>query len=438
MKTSNYLAKLPQEATIKSIQVLKDYDLITLDVPTASQRLCPHCDSNDCVIKDSGTIQTIRHIPCNHRGTVVSFHKRRLLCKDCHSSFYETPYWIHPSLRMTQALYDSILLDLIQPLAFSEVARRNHVPQSTVQSVFQTIHFGRPAKLPETICIDEFKGNSGVWSSKHHRWYRNKYHCTLSDGDSHSVIDVMDQISGVYLNKYFHRFSLEQRKRVKYFCCDMSNGFVSVSRKNFPNARICIDPFHVIKRLNEMVDHVRLRYQHQFQDAGDTESLKKVKSIARLLKTKEYNQVAYWGSRFHDNKQRLQDAFDVAPDLLEAYEALQFFHDILASFPYSVQHEELTEWIRQYTASEVEEIHSAACTIRHWRGYIQNSWKHSKSNGLNEGLNNKVKVLKRVAFGLHSFEGFRKRILLTCGKLRLSNDPLSILEKARDGKEIRL
>ena len=71
MKTSNYLAKLPQEATIKSIQVLKDYDLITLDVPTASQRLCPHCGSNDCVIKDSGTLQTIRHIPCNHRGTAL-------------------------------------------------------------------------------------------------------------------------------------------------------------------------------------------------------------------------------------------------------------------------------------------------------------------------------------------------------------------------------
>ena len=88
MKTSNYLAKLPQEATIKSIQILKDYDLISLDVPTASQRLCPHCGSNDCVIKDSGTLQTVRHIPCNHHGTVVSFHKRRLLCKDCHSSFY--------------------------------------------------------------------------------------------------------------------------------------------------------------------------------------------------------------------------------------------------------------------------------------------------------------------------------------------------------------
>ena len=295
-----------------------------------------------------------------------------------------------------------------------------------------------PSRLPETICIDEFKGNSGVWSPKSRRWYRNKYHCGISDGGSHSVIDVLDQISGVYLNKYFHKFSLEQRKHVKYFCCDMSNGFISVSRKNCPNARICIDPFHVIKRLNEMVDGVRLRYQRQFQDAGNSENTKKVKGIIRLLKTKEYNQAAYWGARFNENKQRLHDAFEVAPDLLEAYEALQFFHDILASSPYSIQSEELTEWIKQYTVSDVEEIHSAACTIRHWRGYIQNSWKYGKSNGLSEGLNNKVKVLKRVAFGLHSFEGFRKRILLSCGKLRLSNAPLSILEKARDGKEIRL
>lgn len=92
MKTSNYLAKLPQKTTIKNIQVLKDYDLITLYVPIASQRLCLHCGSNDYVIKDSCPIQTVRHIPCNHRGTVVSFHKRRLLCKDCHSSFYEPPY----------------------------------------------------------------------------------------------------------------------------------------------------------------------------------------------------------------------------------------------------------------------------------------------------------------------------------------------------------
>ena len=110
----------------------------------------------------------------------------------------------------------------------------------------------------------------------------------------------------------------------------------------------------------------------------------------------------------------------IAPDLMEAYDALQFFHDILGSFPFSVQSEELTEWIKTYASSDVGEVRSAACTIRHWRGYIQNSWKYKKSNGLSEGLNNRIKVIKRVAFGLHSFESLRTRILLTCcGKLKL-------------------
>ena len=81
MKTSNYLAKLPQEAVIKHVQAFRDYDLITLDLPAPRQRLCPHCGSIDCVIKDSGSWQTVRHIPSHHRGTAVSFHKRRLYYK---------------------------------------------------------------------------------------------------------------------------------------------------------------------------------------------------------------------------------------------------------------------------------------------------------------------------------------------------------------------
>ena len=335
MKTCNYLTKLPQETTIKKVETFRNYDLITLDVPVPKQRLCPHYGSNDCIIKDSGTYQTVRHIPYNHRGSAVTFHKRRLFCKTCRTSFYETPYWIH-SLHMTQTLFDSILLDLIEPIAFSEIARRNCISSDTVQSVFETIHFGLPRRLPETLCIDEFKENSGIWSARHHRWYRNKYHCSISDGDSHGVNDILDQISGVYLNRHFRQFSLEQRKQFRYFFCDMSNSFVSIAKNTFPNAKICIDPFHVIKRLNDMVDDVRLRYQRRFHDVGDTENFRKVKGITRLLKTKEFNQKEYWGIHCQEDLQKLRDAFEIAPDLLEVYEALQFFHEILMAFPCSV------------------------------------------------------------------------------------------------------
>ena len=218
----------------------------------------------------------------------------------------------------------------------------------------------------------------------------------------------------------------------------MRGGFVSVAKNNFPNAKICIDPFHVIQRLNDMVDQVRIRCQNQFQNNGDTQNYRKIKNLSRLLKTCEYRQAAYWGTHLRENQQRLQDAFVIAPDFMEAYDALRFFHDILGSFPFSVQSEELTEWIKTYASSDVEEVRSAACTIHHWRGYIQNSWKYKKSNGLSEGLNNRIKVIKRVAFGLHSFDSLRTRILLTCGKLKLSQDLLTVLKDSQTGTEVRL
>ena len=209
---------------------------------------------------------------------------------------------------MTQALYDSILPDLTEPLSFSEIARHHCVTPGIVQSVFETVHFGLPKKLPETICIDEFKGNSGVWSSKAHRWRLSKYHCSISDGDSHTVIDIPDQITGTAVTQYFRQFPSEERQRVKFFCCDMSNGFISVARKNFPHAKICIDPFHVIKRLNDMVDQVRLRYQNQRKSDGDPEGYRNLKGILRLLKTSEYHQTSYRGTHLQENRRRLWDA----------------------------------------------------------------------------------------------------------------------------------
>ena len=163
-----------------------------------------------------------------------------------------------------------------------------------------------------------------------------------------------------------------------------------------PSRELPISLLKLLEYREQMVDQVRFHYQNQLKSDGDPEGYRNLKGILRLLKTSEYHQSSYWGTHLQENRRRLHDAFIIAPDLLEAYEALQFFHDIQASSPFSVQSEELTEWIRKYASSRVEEIRSAACTIRHWRSYIQNSWKYGKSNGLSEGWNNKIKVLKRV------------------------------------------
>lgn len=60
----------------------------------------------------------------------------------------------------------------------------------------------------------------------------------------------------------------------------------------------------------------------------------------------------------------------------------------------------------------MEEFKEAAKTIENWLPYIVNSFIDERfSNGFTEGLNNKIKVIKRIGFGYRNFDFFRLRIM---------------------------
>ena len=136
---------------------------------------------------------------------------------------------------------------------------------------------------------------------------------------------------------------------------------------------------------------------------------------------------------YEEKLQRLHAAFEAAPDLEEAYNALRHFHDILDSWPFQTQEQELQEWFSEYRFTEIPELKTAVMTFSSYRGYILNAWRYSRSNGPCEGLNKKIKDVKRSMFGAHSFENFRKRVLLSCGNFELDDSQI-ILHLERRNK----
>ena len=71
-------------------------------------------------------------------------------------------------------------------------------------------------------------------------------------------------------------------------------------------------------------------------------------------------------------------------------------------------------WIKYAEKSNIKVFERLAKTYRNWRSYILNGYKYGYTNGPTEGFNNKIKVLKRVSYGLRNFNRYRNRILLTC------------------------
>ena len=95
MKASNYLAKLPQEATIKNIQAFRDYDLITLDVPAPRQRLCPHYGPTDCVGSPLFSGVSFNSTNFSQRTSCFSGVTQNLLLFPVYTSFFRSSPYFH-------------------------------------------------------------------------------------------------------------------------------------------------------------------------------------------------------------------------------------------------------------------------------------------------------------------------------------------------------
>jgi transposase len=108
----------------------------------------------------------------------------------------------------------------------------------------------------------------------------------------------------------------------------------------------------------------------------------------------------------------LRELKDISPELEEGYQLKEMFLDIINHSTYEEAETELINWIKLCKESKISEFIEASNTIENWLPHIVNSFIDKRyTNGFTEGTNNKIKVIKRNAFGYKNFQIFRKRIL---------------------------
>ena len=108
----------------------------------------------------------------------------------------------------------------------------------------------------------------------------------------------------------------------------------------------------------------------------------------------------------------LDDIFKISNDLKEGYYLKEEFLDIVHHYNQMDVDEQITRWISKCIEKNIPEFIEAAGTISRWKEYILNSFIDERyTNGYTEGVNNKIKVIKRIAFGYKNFDFFRLRLL---------------------------
>lgn len=385
---SNFITQLLNLKGIKVTKISHGNSFVKIYITTEPRKhTCPACGSKTSRIHDYRE-QTIKDLPLQFKHTYLVLRKRRYVCS-CGKRFYESYNFLPRYQRMTNRLAFFVCQELTKLTSLTSVAKSANVSVSTVIRIFNHINYGTPT-LPKVLCIDEFKSNAET----------GKYQCILVDGEKNKVLDIIPDRCQSDLVSYFKRFSREERNKVKFFVCDMWQPYVDLAKVFFPKAIIIIDKYHFIRHVTWAIENVRKRIQKSM-----TTTLRKYYKRSRKLIL----------TRYHKLKDENKEAVDLMllynDDLRIAHKLKEWFYEICQSDKYSYQCMELAKWIQNAESSGIPEFEKCADTYRRWHNEIKNAFKYGYTNGPTEGFNNKIKVLKRISFGLKNFYRFRNRIL---------------------------
>lgn len=375
---------------VKKVRYKKNFVKIHIELPVRKQT-CPHCKSETTKIKDYRT-QIIRDLPIRFKTTLLSYRKRRYQCKECGKTFYEKAYFLPKRARKTTRVTEFIVDRLKTKQSMKDIALQADVSISTVARLLPPLAVSAK-HLPEVLCIDEFKGNTGYY----------KYQVSLMDGKTRRPIDIIECRYKSHLFDYFNKFTLEERKKVKYVVIDLWKAYKDLAKTYFPNAKVVADRFHFTRYATEAVDTVRKQVQGKLSRS----ERKYFKHSRKLLLSK------YSNLKTEKQKEELKYILiNYSEDLRRAYREKEELLQLLQEKNKAKAIEELNHWIKRNLESNIPSLKNCAKTYFNWVEEIRNAIKVPYSNGPMEGYNNKIKTLKRVAFGFRNFTNFKARILL--------------------------
>jgi transposase len=291
--------------------------------------------------------------------------------------------------------FERYALDLARHMTIQDVAEHLVVSWDVIKDIQRrdlTRRFARPKlKSLRQIAIDEISIGKG-----HH------YLTVVLDLQSGAVVFVGDGKGADALVPFWRRVR-RSGARIAAVAMDMSAAYITAVSTHLPEAAIVFDHFHVVKLFNEKLSNLRRDLYREATDRMHKEVLKGTRWL--LLKNP--------GNLNHERKEseRLQQALRLNQPLALAYYMKEELR-LLWSKPNKDEAETfLADWINRAMVSGIRMLMNFAKTLAAHRTGILAYYDYRISTGPLEGTNNKIKTMKRQAYGFRDHEFFKLKIL---------------------------
>lgn len=352
------------------------------------QRLhrCPACGSLTSKVHDYRT-QLVRDVSVSGYETILHLRKRRHVCPKCGKRFDERIGFLPRYRQFTNRVNLQIYEQLKKCRSIKDIAEDNNMSPPTAAKIINEINF-KTRKLPEVLAIDEFRGNAEG----------ERFQCILADPKNRRVVEILPNRRHEMIRHYLGRFP--NKRDVRFVVMDMTGGYRRLMKELFPWATIIVDKYHYVRQITYALERVRVEEQKRLSDRW-----RKYFKRSKYILLKDTRKLTM------DDRIQLENILRISEPLRKAYELKQQFELVKASKDREEAARRLSKWIFRAQQSGLPDFIKVSFTYQNWSKEILNSFEFPYTNGYIEGCNNRIKVLKRVSFGMPRFARFRRRIM---------------------------
>lgn len=372
---------------------------------------CPRC--GQLMLKNGFKIVNVLGPSLHYQPTIWSIRNQKYLCKPssaCPSTITELAKVKDIKYRhhISQAIKQQVMIQLTTNESQIDIAKELGISDWTVRRViFNLDQFFKPNYhwLPRHIAFDDFKSG---------RFAPSGMSMILMNIENHRTIDIILSRRNRYLRNYFPRYDRAARLAVRTVTVDLYTPYRHLIHELFPHAIIIADHFHVVAQAYRALNKIRVKAMNQAGNGSHQwralkHFWKLILTPAGLLKYDNYWSRRNFGYTQLTDVEVIQRLLAFNDDLKQAY---RYYQDLILAINHRSK-DELNHLLAIKWTQLPQSLQKVQRTLQRHLKEIITSFKYGDyTNGPVEGTNNKIKAIKRTAYGFRNFFNFRARILL--------------------------
>jgi transposase len=366
---------------------------------------CHHCGKKSNRLHQNHRY-VVKDLSWGEKPVFLEINRRQFKCKKCGKPFSERLDFVNNRRTYTKRLANTIIKSVLSS-DIQSVAKQGVVTTEEIERMLSDASrelSSKPSGLKK-LGIDEIALIKG----------QGNYCAVLIDLETSKLITIVKGRTQAEIEPVLNSWGSEVLEEIEEVSIDLWKGYKTLVKKLMPNVQVVADRFHVMVQVNNELDTQRKREIRLVIDLSkkskSPQKIAEYKEILEGINGSKYALLKNEESLKEKQKSQLMSVKKVCPRLAIMHKLKEKFREIFEN--------RKTNWLRGLLRIGIGQprakqyFNAAVNTITNWLDEIIAYFDNRTTNGVVEGVNNKLKLIKRSAYGFRNFENYKNRCLLT-------------------------